>query len=86
MKIDADLMDGKNHGVPHCGARTRSDGLCNRPPAPGRARCHYHGGAPGSGGPRGSRNGAYKHGGRTREAIEERRWVKNLVRTLTKGC
>jgi hypothetical protein len=39
-----------------------------------------HGGAKGSGGPRGERNGAYRHGRRTQEAIAERKmllaWLK----------
>jgi hypothetical protein len=46
-----------------------------------------HGGAPGSGGPKGSRNGNYKHGRYTVEAIASRRWVRQCirdVRTLSK--
>jgi hypothetical protein len=38
-----------------------------------------HGGAPGSGAPRGNTN-ALKHGRYTREAIEERRQVRALLR------
>jgi hypothetical protein len=38
-----------------------------------------HGGAPGSGAPKGSRNGRYKHGGFTCEAIEERRALREMV-------
>jgi hypothetical protein len=38
-----------------------------------------HGGAPGSGAPKGSRNGSYKHGGFTCEAIEERRALREMV-------
>jgi hypothetical protein len=38
-----------------------------------------HGGAPGSGAPRGNTN-ALKHGRYTREAIEERRQVRTLLR------
>ncbi|MFN3890643.1 MAG: HGGxSTG domain-containing protein [Beijerinckiaceae bacterium] len=79
-------MDAANSEIKTCGARTRSGAPCKRAPVPGRARCHYHGGAPDSGGPRGARNGAYKHGERTKEAVTERRWAKNLVTTLAKGC
>jgi hypothetical protein len=46
-----------------------------------------HGGALGSGGPKGSRNGNYKHGRYTAEAIASRRWIRQLtrdVRALTK--
>jgi len=38
-----------------------------------------HGGAPGSGAPRGNKN-ALKHGRHTREAIEERRQVRAFLR------
>jgi uncharacterized protein YjcR len=38
-----------------------------------------HGGAAGSGAPRGNKN-ALKHGRYTREAIEARRWLRALVR------
>jgi glucans biosynthesis protein len=38
-----------------------------------------HGGAPGSGAPRGNKN-AIKHGRYTREAIEERRQLRDLLR------
>jgi uncharacterized protein YjcR len=38
-----------------------------------------HGGAPGSGAPRGNKN-ALKHGRYTREAIAERRLLRKLIR------
>jgi uncharacterized protein YjcR len=38
-----------------------------------------HGGAPGSGAPRGNKN-ALKHGLHTREAIDERRQLRALMR------
>jgi glucans biosynthesis protein len=40
-----------------------------------------HGGAPGSGAPRGNKN-AMKHGLYTREAIEERRKMRNFLRQV----
>jgi hypothetical protein len=46
-----------------------------------------HGGAPGSGGPKGAHNGNYKHGLYTAEAIASRRWLRHQareVRELTK--
>jgi hypothetical protein len=46
-----------------------------------------HGGAPGSGGPKGARNGNYKHGRYTAEMIATRRWLRETtreVRALTK--
>ena len=38
-----------------------------------------HGGAPGSGGPKGSHNGNYKHGQYTAEAIASRRWLRQYI-------
>jgi glucans biosynthesis protein len=38
-----------------------------------------HGGAKGSGAPKGSRNGSFKHGAFTCEAIEERRNMRELI-------
>jgi hypothetical protein len=46
-----------------------------------------HGGAPGSGGPKGRHNGNYKHGRYTTELIASRRWLRQFtrdVRALTK--
>ncbi len=58
--------------TPRCGAKRR-DGLpCQKPRAKGRARCRLHGGAPGSGAPKGEANGRYSHGLLTAEAIGER--------------
>jgi hypothetical protein len=41
-----------------------------------------HGGAPGSGGPKGARNGNYKRGLYTAEAIASRRWLREQVRQV----
>lgn len=38
-----------------------------------------HGGAEGSGAPRGSQNGRYRHGMRTQEALAERRQVQEII-------
>ncbi len=63
---------------PHrVGAETRNSSPCRR--VTGKNRCRMHGGAPGSGAPKGSRNGSYKHGGFTCEAIEERRALREMV-------
>jgi len=50
-----------------CGAKTRSGRPCNSPSVHGKKRCRMHGGALGSGAPRGNKN-ALKHGRYTREA------------------
>ena len=67
-------------GARRCGAKTRSGRPCRSPAVGGRARCRMHGGAPGSGGPRGERNGAYKHGRHTRETKELRKLVRQMAR------
>jgi len=62
-----------------CGAKTRNGSPCRTWRVTGKHRCRMHGGAPGSGAPKGSRNGTYKHGGFTCEAIEERRALREMV-------
>jgi hypothetical protein len=62
-----------------CGAKTRSGKPCMSPAVSGKARCRMHGGAAGSGAPRGNQN-ALKHGGSTREALEEHRQLRALLR------
>ncbi|MGB0632415.1 MAG: HGGxSTG domain-containing protein [Alphaproteobacteria bacterium] len=42
--------------APRCGARTRAGTSCASPAVRGRCRCRMHGGARGSGAPRGNRN------------------------------
>jgi hypothetical protein len=62
-----------------CGAKSRSGKPCRSPAVAGKKRCRMHGGAPGSGAPRGNKN-ALKHGRYTREAIQERRLLRALLR------
>ena len=54
--------------------RTRQP--CQAPAATGWRVCRFHG----AGGPKGERNGAYKHGLHTAEALAERRAVSALLR------
>jgi uncharacterized protein YjcR len=61
-----------------CGAKTRSGKTCMSPVVSGKSRCRMHGGAAGSGAPRGNKN-ALKHGRFTREAFAERRLVRSLL-------
>jgi hypothetical protein len=69
--------------APRCGARTRAGTPCRSPAIRGRKRCRLHGGlSPGA--PRGSQNGNYKNGEWTAEAIEERKWLRDLVRSFGK--
>ena len=69
--------------APRCGARTRKGAPCAAPAVRGKARCRMHGGAPGSGAPRGNRN-ALKSGLYTAESLELRRHVMALVRSSRK--
>jgi hypothetical protein len=66
------------HRLPHLACESRiynNNGGVNI----GKKRCRMHGGAPGSGASRGNKN-ALKHGRYTREAIEERRQLRALLR------
>jgi hypothetical protein len=65
-----------------CGARTRAGHPCRQAAVTGRARCRMHGGAKGSGGPRGDRNGNFKHGLWTHESLSTRRAVRAKVREI----
>src|SRR6476660_6346101 len=58
--------------APRCGARTRLGSPCRQAAVKGRTRCRMHGGAKGSGGPPGSRNGNFKRGFWTTESKRER--------------
>ena len=62
-----------------CCAQTRRGTLCQSPAMQGKMRCRIHGGAVGSGAPKGSRNGRYRHGMRTQEALAEMRRVREIV-------
>ena len=79
-------MHGKHqrntHGMitsPRCGAKTRSGRPCMSPAVVGKKRCRMHGGAAGSGAPKGNQN-ALKSGFFTRQAIEERKQLRALLR------
>jgi uncharacterized protein YjcR len=62
-----------------CGAKTRKGGSCKSPAVHGKKRCRMHGGASGSGAPKENKN-ALKHGFFTKDAIEERKHLRALVR------
>jgi hypothetical protein len=67
--------------APSFGAMTRAGGACQRPAIRGKKRCRLHGGlSPGA--PRGSRNGNFKNGDWTSEAIAERKWLRSLVQSF----
>ena len=62
-----------------CGAKTRAGTPCQAPAVAGKASCRMHGGAKGSGAPLGNDN-ALKHGKYTREKLEIRRELAQLMR------
>jgi hypothetical protein len=66
---------------PRCGAHSRRTGQPCRNPAMRNGRCRMHGGKS-TGAPTGSRNGGYRHGRDTQEAIEGRREVREAIRAL----
>jgi hypothetical protein len=61
-----------------CGAKTPA-GPCATGPEPGKRRCRLHGGAPGSGAPKGNQN-AFKHGLFTREELAWLKTVRDFLR------
>ena len=68
--------------APRCAALSKRSGQrCNGPAVKGRNTCRMHGGT-GNGAPRGVRNGAYKHGGRSIEAIALARRITYWGRLL----
>jgi uncharacterized protein YjcR len=63
---------------PRCGARTRRGAECRAPAVSGRKRCRMHGGAHGSGAPKGNRN-ALKHGTYTKDALRQRAQIAEML-------
>jgi hypothetical protein len=83
MKSSLPRNTGPMLSSQRCGAKTRSGKPCMSPAISGKKRCRMHGGGPGSGAPQGNQN-ALKHGRYTRQAIEERRHLRDLLRRSRK--
>ena len=66
-----------------CFAKTRSGHPCKTAPVKGKKRCRMHGGAKGSGAPKGSKN-ALKHGYYTKDNIAKRSEVHKLIKNCRK--
>jgi hypothetical protein len=65
--------------APRCSATSkRTRERCKAPAVRGWTVCRFHGA--GGGGPRGKRNGMFKHGLYTNEAVKERRLLRELLR------
>jgi hypothetical protein len=70
--------------APRCGAKTRAGGgACQCPAIRDRKRCRLHGGCS-TGAPTGGANGNFTTGEFTAEAIQERQWLRSVVRTFAK--
>ena len=65
-----------------CGAKTRLGTACQKPALRGKNRCQLHGGK--STGAKGKRNGNYRHGRFTKEAIANRQAADARVRELAR--
>jgi hypothetical protein len=67
------------HLSPRCTATSkRTKERCRAPAVTGWNVCRFHGTR--GGGPKGERNGNYKHGEATKEAVEDRRMLNELLR------
>ena len=65
-----------------CQARTKRRTSCRAPAVQGKRVCRMHGGAKGTGAPKGEANGLWKHGGWSDEAVALRRQVSVLLRSV----
>ena len=64
---------------PRCTATSkRTRAPCQAPAVTGWTVCRFHGA--GGGGPAGERNGAFRHGLHTADAVAERKAVSELIR------
>ena len=68
---------------PRCGARTRSGRPCKSPAVQDKKRCRMHGGAEGSGAPKGNQN-ALKNGRYTKEKMQCRKELRELLQAALK--
>jgi hypothetical protein len=67
------------HESPRCTATSkRTRERCRAPAVTGWCVCRFHGAR--GGGPKGERNGSYKHGRFTAEAVADRRVISALLR------
>jgi hypothetical protein len=73
------------HQTPRCTATSKRSGKpCQAPAVTGWTVCRFHGAR--GGGPKGARNGAYKHGLHTTEAVAERRACSEILRRARVAC
>jgi len=71
------------NAAPRCSARSKRTGeQCRAPVVRGFRVCRMHGARGGA--PVGKRNGNFRHGGRTKEALASMREVNELIRMIRK--
>ena len=68
--------------APLCQARNRAGKPCRCPAVKGKRVCRMHGGASGSGAPKGERNGMWRHGSFSAEAIALRQAAHRIMRPV----
>jgi hypothetical protein len=72
------------HLSPRCSARSKRTGeRCQAPAVTGWSVCRFHG--TGGGGSKARRNGNYKHGLFTKEAVQMRRNISSLLQASRKA-
>ena len=84
---ETEMSDNPMHrcnAAPRCRAKSKRTGLpCRSPAVKGYRVCRMHGARGGA--PEGKRNGNFRHGGRTKEAIGASRYINALARLLREG-
>jgi uncharacterized protein YjcR len=78
------LMSNKRrllHASKRCLAQTRQGNSCQSPAVKEKKRCHMHGGAQGSGAPKGNQN-AFKHGHYSAQALYQRREIRKMLKDI----
>jgi hypothetical protein len=65
--------------LPRCNAKAKSTGVQCKQPAMKNGKCHWHGGKS-TGAPLGNMN-SFKHGMYTKESLERRKNIRQLLKT-----
>jgi hypothetical protein len=69
------------NAAPRCAAKSKRTGRpCKAPAVKGYRVCRMHGARGGA--PKGKQNGNFRHGGRTKEATNASRYMRELLRLV----
>jgi hypothetical protein len=79
QRTSTGLEPASLQAAPRCRAKTRAGHACQSPAVKSRKRCRMHGGAVGSGAPKGKRNGSYSTGLFTKDMLNERQTLREIV-------